>query len=111
MDKLDKYRTIIKQLLIDQSDGQSLNEDIESEIIFDEERERYLLIDLGWNGHQRFYNCVIHLEIRNGRIWIQRNQTDVPIADKLIANGVAKKDVVLGLQPTYMREYTGLGIY
>jgi hypothetical protein len=110
MDKLDKYRTIIKEFLTEQSQGNSLDTDIETEIIFDEQRERYLLVDLGWNEHQRIYNCVIHLEIKNGKIWIQRNQTDLPITDKLIAQGVPKKDIVLGLQPVYAREYTGLGV-
>ncbi|MEO0014717.1 MAG: hypothetical protein RLZZ535_3106 [Cyanobacteriota bacterium] len=71
---------------------------------------KYLLIDLGWQEHQRIYNCVIHLEIRDCKIWIQRNQTDKPIADVLIAMGVAKEDIILGLQPPYIREYTGLGV-
>ena len=29
---------------------------------------RYLLLDLGWQEHQRIYNCVIHLEIRDGKV-------------------------------------------
>jgi hypothetical protein len=37
---------------------------------------------------------VIHLEIRDGKIWIQRNQTDKPIADILISMGVAKEDII-----------------
>ncbi len=65
---------------------------------------------MGWKEHQRIYNCVIHLEIREQKIWIQRNQTDRPIADVLISMGVAKEDIILGLQPPYIREYTGLGV-
>lgn len=110
MDKLNKYRTIIKNFLTKQAQGNSLGGDIETEIIFDEQRERYLLIDLGWNEHQRIYSCVIHLEIKNGKIWIQRNQTDLPIADKLISEGIARQDIILGLQPADIREYTGLGV-
>ncbi|NEO54138.1 MAG: XisI protein [Okeania sp. SIO3B5] len=110
MDKLNKYRTIIKKFLTEQTQGNSLDEDIETEIVFDQERERYLLIDLGWQKHQRIYNCVIHLEIKNEKIWIQRNQTDLPISDRLIAEGVPPQDIVLGLQPAYVREYTGLGV-
>ncbi|MGF1490742.1 MAG: XisI protein, partial [Prochloraceae cyanobacterium] len=84
--------------------------DIETEIVFDLDRERFLLIDLGWKEHQRIYNCVIHLEIRDNKIWIQRNQTDQPIADVLISMGVAKEDIILGLQPPYIRKYTRLGV-
>ena len=71
---------------------------------------RYLLLDLGWQEHQRIYNCVIHLEIRDSKVWIQRNQTDKVIADVLIDMGVAREDIVLGLQPPYIREYKGLGV-
>ena len=68
-----------------------------------------MLIDLGWREHQRIYNCVVHLEIIDSKIWIQRNQNR-PIYNVLIAMGVAKEDIVLGLQPPYIREYTGFGV-
>ncbi len=92
----------IQEFLIEQTQGQIIGGDIETEVIFDLDRDRYLLIDLGWQEHQRIYSCVIHLEIRDCKIWIQRNQTDQPIADVLIAMGVSK--------PPYIREYTGLGV-
>lgn len=110
MDKLNKYRQYIQQFLTEESQGKTLGGDIESETVFDLINDRYLLIDLGWNGHQRIYNCVLHLEIREEKIWIQRNQTDTLIADILIAKGVAKDDIILGLQPPYIREYTGFGV-
>lgn len=110
MDKLTNYRQYVQQFLTEQTQGQIIGGDIETEVIFDLDRDRYLLIDLGWQEHQRIYNCVIHLEIRDSKIWIQRNQTDQPIADVLIAMGVAKEDIILGLQPPYIREYTGLGV-
>jgi hypothetical protein len=110
MDKLTNYRQYIKTFLQEQTQGQIIGGDIETEVIIDLDGDRYLLIDLGWQEHQRIYNCVIHLEIRDGKIWIQRNQTDEPIADVLISMGVAKEDIILGLQPPYIREYTGLGV-
>jgi PAS domain-containing protein len=110
MDKLTNYRQYIQEFLTEQTQGQIIGGNIETEIIFDSDRDRYLLIDLGWQEHQRIYNCVIHLEIKDGKIWIQRNQTDKPIAEVLIAIGVAKEDIILGLQPPYIREYTGLGV-
>jgi XisI protein len=33
----------------------------------------------------------------------------MPIAQELMALGVAKEDIVLGFQAVYMREYTGYG--
>lgn len=110
MDKLTRYRSLIQDFLTEQTKGKVIGGEIETEVIFDKERDRFLLIDLGWNQHQRIYNCVIHLEIREQKIWIQRNQTDRPIADVLISMGVANEDIILGLQPPSIREYTGLGV-
>ena len=110
MDKVAAYRQYIQDFLTEQTQGQVLGGDIETEVIFDLDRDRFLLIDLGWKEHQRIYNCVIHLEIREQKIWIQRNQTDRPIAEVLISMGVATEDIILGLQPPYIREYTGLGV-
>ena len=110
MDKLSNYRQCIKEFLIEQTQGEVVGGDIETEVIFDLDNDRYLLIDLGWKNHKRIYNCTIHLEIKNNKIWIQRNQTDRPIADVLIGMGVVKEDIVLGLQPPYIRKYTGLGV-
>ncbi len=110
MDKLTNYRQCIQNFLTEQTQGKVVGGDIETEVIFDLNRDRYLLVDLGWQEHQRIYDCVIHLEIRNNKIWIQRNQTDQIIADVLISMGVAKEDIILGLQPSYIREDTGLGV-
>ena len=110
MDKLTSYRQYIQEFLTEQAQGKIIGGDIETEVIFDLDRDRYLLIDLGWKEHQRIYNCVIHLEIKDCKIWIQRNQSDKPIADVLIAMGVAKEDIILGLQPPDIRQYTDLGV-
>jgi len=92
------------------SQGKTIDGEIDIEIIFDTQRDRYLLVNLGWNEHRRIYNCILHLEIKNGQIWIQRNQTDIKIAEKLVEIGIPKQDIILGLQPVYVREDTGFGV-
>ena len=109
MDKLDHYRQCIKTILLEFSRVAPANGDIEVQPIFDTERDHYQVVDLGWDKHQRVYNSVIHFDIKDGKIWIQRNQTEQVLADILIEMGVPKEDIVLGLQPPYAREYTGLG--
>jgi len=110
MDKLAKYREIIQSLLTDFSKGDILGGEIESQTVFDLTSDRYLLVDLGWNEQRRIYACLLHLEIRDGKIWIQRNQTDRSLTDELLEAGVAKEDIVLGLHPPEIRKYTGLGV-
>ncbi|NJL02943.1 MAG: XisI protein [Spirulinaceae cyanobacterium SM2_1_0] len=110
MDRLNDYRHIIQTLLADYAQGNPLGGEIESETVFDVSSDRYLLVDLGWNGSRRIYACLLHLEIRDGKIWIQRNQTDRSLTADLLALGVTKDDIVLGLQPPELRQYTGLGV-
>ena len=110
MDKLTKYRQVIQTLLSEYAEGSILGGEIESETVFDIVSDRYLLVDLGWKGQRRIYACLIHLEIREGKIWIQRNQTDRSLTEDLLVMGVVKEDIVLGLQPPEVRQYKGLGI-
>lgn len=110
MERIEHYRQCIQKLLVEHTRGKLMNEDIEVQTLFDTEREHYQIVNLGWDGHQRIYNCLIHLDIKNSKIWIQRNQTDTKIADELVEMGVPKEDIVLGLQPVYVREYTGFGV-
>ena len=110
MDRLEHYRQCIQKLLIEDSKIAPINGEIEVETIFDKEKDRYLAVDLGWDGHRRVYNCVFHLDIKNGKIWIQQNGTDVDLAQELLEMGVPKDDIVLGLQPPYKRPYTGYGV-
>lgn len=110
MDRLAQYRQIIQELLTEYATGSPLGGEIESETVFDIKADRYLLIDLGWDGGRRIYNCLIHVEIRSEKIWIQRNQTDCSLTDALLSRGVEREDIILGLQPPELREYTGLGV-
>jgi hypothetical protein len=112
MERIEQYRQIIRQLLtvhadVNQNDS---NSEIECELIFDTERDRYLLLDLGWEGLKRVYNCFIHLDLKDGKIWIQRNMTEADLAQELVEMGVPKEDIVLGLHPQYKRSLTGYGV-
>jgi len=67
-------------------------------------------MNMGWDGHRRIYGCVLHLDIKNGKIWVQQNMTEVRIAQELVDLGVAKKDIVLGFQAPEMREYNDYAV-
>ena len=51
-----------------------------------------------------------HLQIRNGKIWIQHDGTDRPVADALLEAGVPKEDIVLGFHPENVRQYTEFAV-
>ena len=110
MAKLAQYRQYIQKLLNKYGKYQPDGENVEVQIIFDTERDHYQILDIGWDGYDRIYNSVMHVDIKNEKIWIQHNATDIQIAQELVAMGVSKEDIVLGLQPPYKRQYTEYGV-
>ena len=110
MERIEYYRQCIRNLLTEQASVENSNPDVECQLIFDPEHDHYQLLDVGWEGLKRVYNCFIHLDIKDGKIWIQRNTTELDIAQALVEMEVSKEDIVLGLHPPYKRPYTGYGV-
>ncbi len=110
MEKLDKYRKIIKMLLCQYASYKYSYGEIENQVIFDSEHDHYQLVRVGWEDKKRIYCCSIHLDIKDEKIWIQCNSTDIDIAEELVNLGVEKQDIVLGFQPLYMRKYTDYAV-
>ncbi|BAU16094.1 XisI protein (plasmid) [Leptolyngbya sp. NIES-3755] len=72
--------------------------------IFDQQRDRYQLICQGWTaGEKRVFYPVIHIEINQGLIWIQHNQSDLDVGESLSDRGIPKSQIVLGLHPPSIR--------
>ena len=111
MDKLDLYRQLIQQSLEQRAKLRSKNDPVESQTIFDPQSDRYLLINVGWkNSNTRIYGCVLHVDIRGGKIWVQHDGTEDAIADQLVTLGVPKQDIVLAYHAPYVRQYTEYAI-
>lgn len=110
MDKLEQYRQWIQNILSDYVATPIANGEIESPTIFDLQKDRYLVMNVGWDGNRRVHGCTLHLDIKDGKIWVQHNSTEVRIAHELAAMGIPKEDIVLGFQAPYVREYTGFGV-
>ena len=49
---------------------------------------------------------IFHFDIKDGKIWVQRNISDYDIVGDIEAEGVPKKDIVLAFLSPRMRPYT-----
>ncbi|BAU13587.1 hypothetical protein LEP3755_41270 [Leptolyngbya sp. NIES-3755] len=110
MDKLTQYREAVQKLLSQYASDDHSDDQVEVQLIFDVDRDHYQWMNVGWQGFDRVYRCIIHIDIKDGKIWIQQNLTDQNPAEELIKMGVAREDIVLGLQPPYKRPYTDYGV-
>jgi serine/threonine protein kinase len=110
MDRLEQYRDYIKQILKKYQQYTKADTKIEAQIIFDTEHDHYQLVYVGWDNQRRIYGCVLHIDIKNKKIWIQHNGTEANIADELIDLGVLKTDIVLGFHSPYKRQFTDFAV-
>ncbi len=76
------------------------------EMIVDKEHDHYQVLSVGWNKLERVHGTLIHVDIRDGKIWIQHDGTEEGIANRLVAQGVPRSDIVLAFHPPYKRPYT-----
>ena len=107
MDKLTKYRQIIRQILIPfRNDSYAGSPDLKNETIFDSENDHYLVMTIGWDNETPVRDCIFHLDIIGGKIWIQEDNTDSDIASLLVEADIPKSDIVLGFQSPSMRPFT-----
>ncbi len=110
MAKLDEYRMKVKQLLAKYAQYKPSYGNVEVEQIFDTERDHYQIISIGWNNQKRVYGPMMHLDIKNEKIWIQENTTEIDIALELMEMGVPKHDIIIGFHTLKMRQLTGFGV-
>ena len=101
MDKLDHYRHCIKSLLEQYSQTSSQDSEIETELLIDTVRDHYQLMRIGWQDLKRIYYIILHFDVKDQKIWIQQNTTDIDIGQELLSMGVPKEDIILGLHPPY----------
>jgi hypothetical protein len=98
-EKVQQYRAIIQAVLLAYTEIEYANGDIQNEAVFDTQRDRYLVVSVGWQGIRRVQHNLIHVDIINGKVWIQRDGTEDGIVDELEAAGIPKENLVLAFHP------------
>jgi predicted RNA-binding protein len=109
---IKQYRKKVRDLLqeIHGYDISNSSKGIEGQIIFDTEHDHYLLIDVGWEEKKHIYGAIIHIDIKDEKIWIQRNNTEINLADRLVEMGVVKEHIVIGFQSPFTRQFSGYAV-
>lgn len=110
MDRIEQYRTLIKNLLTEKEKifRRFSPQGAEQYCVFDEERDQYLLVNTGWVRERRLHGATLYLRIVEGKIWIEEDWTEEGIAEELIAGGVSSENVVLSFQLPSVRPITEL---
>lgn len=104
MADVNQYRTAIEALLKQYAALDDSTTGVETQLIFDRERDHYLLSYVGWQKDQYICGPALWFDIKDGRVWFQYNATEMEVIDELIELGVSKQDIVIGFHPPYWRD-------
>jgi XisI protein len=110
MDKVTYHRQIIQATLLAHSQIKPVYGEIEMEVLFDCERDRYQLLRAGWLQKRRVYGALIHIDLKNEKIWIQYDGTEIGVANELVEQGIPKEDIILAYHSPLMRQYNGFAV-
>src|SRR5438093_324667 len=98
MDPLEHYRTTIENTLIEYTKIPFAVGDIQTEAIFDRSRDRYVLMNVGWLQGKRVHGSLVHVDIINGKIWVQRDGTEDGVTKEFVEAGIPKDRIVLAFK-------------
>lgn len=110
MDRVERYREVVRQLVEEYARHVPSHGHIEAEAIVDRDRDHYEVMHVGWDGARRVHGCVVHIDIRDGKVWVQHDGTSRPVAEELMAAGVPREDIVLGFHPADVRRHTDFAV-
>jgi len=112
MDRLAEYRSLLKRLLAEHAAQmeQQPAPGLDTELVFDEEHDNYMLIVVGWSPQGRVRDATLYVRIHNGKFYIEEDWTEEGIATQLLAAGVPKSEIVLAFHHPNKRPYTEFAV-
>ncbi len=90
------YRQILEKTVNRHAKFQPANGNIKTHAVCDTQNDDYMVVDSGWNEKgRRIYDVVIHFRLQNGKVTVERDNTDAEVVRELIEDGIAKDDITL----------------
>lgn len=110
MDRIKKYQRILELFFIERAAIQDRQKSgLSAHLLINEARTDFLLLKIGWAKKMFVHTVTFHMLIKDQKIWIYENKTDVDVAQLLVENGVAKADIVLGYLSSELRQLSEYG--
>jgi len=110
MARVENYTRHIEEIIKRYGNYRPAYGDVEVQIIFDRENRHYQLVTVGWNNDLRIHGCMLHIDIKDDKIWIQHDGTEIGVANELVELGIPREDIVLAFHAPYKRQYTGFAV-
>jgi XisI protein len=110
MDTAESDRQLIESVIREYARIPYSYGEIQIQTVFDREHDHYLLMLVGWEGIRREHGCLVHVDLIDGKFWIQRDGTERGIAQELLDTGVPKDRIVLAFRSPAKRLLTDFAV-
>lgn len=109
---LAEYRNLIKEILNRYATilETQPNSEESTYVVFDDERDHYILHTIGWQDKQRIWSTLVYVRIQDGKFWIEQDGLEEGIAADLIAAGVSNENIVLAFHHPRVRPLTEFAV-
>jgi XisI protein len=112
--KIKKHQRVLTAYItqLAKERNESLGNDMTYQSIIDIKGNHFQLVRMGWHKDRFLYSVLIHFDISllTGNIWVQQNNTEIPIDEDLAVYGVSKKNIVVGFHLEAMRPFSDFAI-
>ena len=100
--KLIQYQAIVGNILKEMSTRIAVNKPHKKKhLIINAEQSEYMLVSLGRLGSQYDYSVLVHLELKEGKIYIYEENIDPSLYERLTDEGVLDADIL----PIYLPNF------
>ncbi len=99
-------RQLIEKVLTEYAAVPYAHGQVETQTVFDRASDHYLLMIVGHEARRRVHGCLVHIDIIDDKIWIQRDGTEHGIARDLAREGVAPERILLAFYSSGVRPYS-----
>lgn len=110
MATVEEYRLTIEKLLSQYAAIKPSYGELERFTVFDEKDDHYQVMTVGWENRSRIYGCLLHVDIKDSKLWIQYDGTETGIANEFVEQGISKQAIVLAYQAPYARKHTDFAV-
>ena len=71
VDRTEDYRLIVRKVIEEYAGYKPSHGQIETEAVVDREHDHYEVMHVGWDGVRRVHGSVVHIDISDGKVWVQ----------------------------------------
>ncbi|OCQ89839.1 fatty-acid synthase [Nostoc sp. MBR 210] len=99
MDTTTHYAGIIKRVIQKYAQFTPSHGEIRLDTVFDEQQNRYALMQVGWERGRRVRGNIIYVTLHDQKVWVEYDGIETGIVADLIAEGIPEEHIILAFLP------------